>query len=327
MATERLISLDARPDWERALEAVPHTLGHTWGSAHAHSLTTGYHTFLYETSGEGRRVVCPLVERPVDGRRDVATPYGFSGLTGTGPWPGLATDLLSGIARSRRYVSGYITLNPLFGDRSYAAPTELWLANHTYTLDLTQGLDALYRNLSTNRRRQLRDWRPDLHESDRGPLTSFFVQTYPAVMQRKRAASHYRFSEQTLTAICGLPSVFLLGARAHGRLEAVSVFGYTRHAGDFLFNAALPGGEHHSAAPIWSAVHRLVELSVPVLNLGGGLRPGDSLAEFKQRFGAQRLPMYALKRVYDHRAYAELCTRAGRDPAAHDGFFPPYRSP
>jgi len=122
-------------------------------------------------------------------------------------------------------------------------------------------------------------------------------------------------------------SFFLLGAGTDDQLEAVSVFGYTRHAGDFLFNASLPGGERHSAALLWSAVHRLAELSVPVLNLGGGLSPGDSLAQFKQRFGAQRQPMYAAKMVFDAAAYADLCRRTGRDPAARQGYFPAYRSP
>ncbi len=40
MATERFIPFEARYGWERALEAVTHMLGHTWGSAHANTLTT-----------------------------------------------------------------------------------------------------------------------------------------------------------------------------------------------------------------------------------------------------------------------------------------------
>ncbi|MDQ3630392.1 MAG: hypothetical protein M3417_03770 [Actinomycetota bacterium] len=324
MVSERSIPLEARSEWERALEAVPHMFGHTWGSAHAHSLTTGYRSFLYEAREDGARAVCPLVERPADGRRDVATPYGFSGLAGTGPWPSPG-NLLTGLARRRRYVCGYITVNPLFGDESHAAPNELSFVNHTYTLDLTQDRETLYHNLSKNRKRQLRAWRPGLHESHREPLTAFFLHEYPRFMEGKNAAAYYRFSGETLAAICGLPNVFLLGARAAGRLEAVSVFGYTRHAGDFLFNASLPGGKRHSASLLWSAVQRLIELSVPVLNLGGGLSPGDSLAGFKQRFGARSRPMYVVKKIYDPVAFEALCRRAGRDPEVLDGFFPPYR--
>ncbi|MDQ3849122.1 MAG: hypothetical protein M3296_00700 [Actinomycetota bacterium] len=326
MAAERLIALESRSEWEAALDAVPHMFGHTWGSAHAQSLATGYRTFLYEARDDCARAICPLVERPVDGRCDVATPFGFSGLTANRHWPGLG-DRLAGLARRRRYVSGYITVNPLFADESYADPKELWLTNYTYTLDLTQGLQTLHRLLDRNRRRQLRAWRPDLHESDPEPLKAFFLEEYPRFMARKEAVSYYRLSPRSLAAICELPTVFLLGAPARGPLEAVSVFGYTPHAADALFNASLPGGERHSTPLLWSAIQRLVELSVPALNLGGGLRPGDSLAQYKQRFGARRRPMYAMKQVYDPAAYAELCRRTGREPATRDGFFPAYRSP
>ena len=78
---------------------------------------------------------------------------------------------------------------------------------------------------------------------------------------------------------------------------------------------------------LWSAVHRLIELGVQLLNLGGGLRPGDKLAQFKQRFGGQRRPLRALQEVYEPAAYAALCRQRGRNPAVRDGFFPAYRDP
>jgi hypothetical protein len=70
MVAERIISLEARSEWERALDAVPHMFGHTWGSLHAHSLTTGYRTFLYEVCVDGARAVCPLGEPHPHDRSD-----------------------------------------------------------------------------------------------------------------------------------------------------------------------------------------------------------------------------------------------------------------
>jgi hypothetical protein len=64
---------------------------------------------------------------------------------------------------------------------------------------------------------------------------------------------------------------------------------------------------------------------VPWFNLGGGMTPGDSLADFKARFGATPLPMRAVKAVYDPPAYEDLCRRHGADPGDRDGFFPAYR--
>lgn len=324
MTADRCIPLSERAEWEDALSAVPHVFGHTWGSCRALALA-GQEAVLY-VAGEGeRRVCCPLIERPVEGRLDVATPYGFSGLTGTGPWPGFA-ERWRRFAAERGYVAGYLAINALFGDETYADPETVTVANQTYVLDLRGGTGAVWSGLSTNRRRQLRDWRAEDYETGGEELADFFVAQYPAAMERKEAAARHRFPAATLAALCELPETFLVGARGADGIESVSLFGATPHAGDFVFNAALPGCAHHSVPLIWSAVHILAERGVPWLNLGGGMAPGDSLADFKARFGAKPLPMRAVKAVYDEAVYADLCRRHGADPGDRDGFFPAYRS-
>lgn len=324
MNLDHRISLSGRAEWERALERVPHVFGHTWGSCHALGLDGGGEPVLFVAEEDGRRVVCPLIERPIEGRLDVATPYGFSGLTGTGPWPGFAARW-ERFAAERGYVAGYLAINALFGDDSYADPETVTVANETFVLDLSHGVDAVWAGLSTNRRRQLRDWDAEGYETEGEELAAFFVEQYPLTMERKDAAERHRFPAATLAAFCALPDTFLVGARVEGRLESVSIFGHTPYAGDFLFNAALPGCAHHSVGLIWAALHRLIELGVPWLNLGGGMSPGDSLADFKARFGATPLPMRAVKAVYDAPAYEDLCRRRGADPGDRDGFFPAYR--
>jgi hypothetical protein len=296
--------------------------GHTWGSCHALGLGDNSPA-LYVAEGKEATVACPLIERGIDGRLDIATPYGFSGLTGTGPWPGFARQWQE-FAASRGYVAGYLAVNALFGDESYADPETVTVANETFVLDLRDGVDGVWSRLSTNRRRQLRDWRAEDYELDGEDLAEFFVAQYPLTMERKEAAARHRFGAATLAALCELPDTFLVGARIGGTIESVSLFGYTPHA-DFIFNAALPGCAHYSVALIWSAVHVLVERGVPWFNLGGGMSPDDSLADFKARFGARPLPMRAVKAVYDPAAYAQLCRRHGGDPDDRDGYFPAYR--
>jgi hypothetical protein len=320
----RLIRLSGRVEWEAALAEIPHVFGHTWGSCQALSLDGGGEPVLYHAEGEGERVACPLIERPIEGRLDVATPYGFSGLTGTGPWPGFAEEW-GRFAAERGYVAGYLAVNALFGDDTYADPEAVTEANETFVIDLRDGVEGARGRLSTNRRRQLRDWRPEDYEVDGEGLAEFFVAQYPPAMERKEAAARHRFGPATLAALCELPSTFLVGARVEGRIESVSLFGFTPHAGDFIFNAALPGCAHHSVPLIWSAVHLLTDRGVPWFNLGGGMSPGDSLADFKARFGATPLPMRAVKAVYDRAAYEDLCRRHGADPTDRDGFFPAYR--
>lgn len=324
MTANRCISPSEREEWEAALERIPHVFGHTWGSCHALGLDGGGEPILFVAEEDDRRVACPLIERPIEGRLDVATPYGFSGLTGSGPWPGFA-ERWGRFAAERGYVAGYLAINALFGDDTYADPETVTVANETFVLDLSQGVEALWDGLSTNRKRQLRDWDSGDYETEGEELVAFFVEQYPLTMERKEAAGRHRFGAATLAALCELPNTFLVGARGEGRLESVSIFGNSPHAGDFLFNAALPGCAHHSVGLIWSAVHRLVEMGIPWLNLGGGMSPGDSLADFKSRFGATPLPMRAVKAVYDAPAYEDLCRRQGADPGDRDGFFPAYR--
>jgi len=319
----RLIPISRRKEWEQALVAVPHVFGHTWGSCHALGLG-GDPPALYFAEEDGRVVACPLIEREIDARLDVATPYGFSGLTGTGPWPGFA-ERWREFAASRGYVAGYLAVNALFGDDTYADPGTVTVANETYVLDLRGGVEGVWSGLSTNRRRQLRDWRAEDYEVDGEGLAEFFVEHYPLTMERKEAAARHRFPAATLAALCDLPDTFLVGARGEESIESVSLFGFTPHAGDFVFNAALPGCAHHSVPLIWSAVHLLAERGVPWFNLGGGMSPGDSLADFKARFGARPLPMRAVKAVYDRAAYEDLCRRHGGDPNDRDGYFPAYR--
>ena len=61
------------------------------------------------------------------------------------------------------------------------------------------------------------------------------------------------------------------------------------------------------------------ELGV-TLNLGGGLRPGDGLEDFKRGFANGELPFHTHEIVCDPGAYERLSE--GREDA---GFFPVYR--
>jgi hypothetical protein len=118
----------------------------------------------------------------------------------------------------------------------------------------------------------------------------------------------------------------LLVGAGDGQLESVAAFGYTAHAGDYLFGVSRPGGERHSARLVWWGIERLRELGVASLNLGGGIRPGDDVAEFKRRFGAAEKPLASLCQVYRREAYERLCAKAGVSPGS-SGWFPPYRAP
>jgi hypothetical protein len=321
-----LIPLAEPGRWTEAVSEVPHGHAHTWGLCRAIQLSSGLPTYLYSYERGTARVVCPLTERDFGGTVDVTTPYGFGGFAMSGDCAHFPEDWAL-FARSRGWVCGYIALNPLFSDAGGFTPEEVHVHNRLYVMDLRGSQQELLERLSRNRRRQLRDWPlvANRLEHDRQRLTERLLATYAEFFARKHAGSATDFSPETMAAIASLDDVLMVGAGQAGQLESVAVFGHTAHCGDALFNVSVPGGERHTVHLIWSAVERLRALGVDRLNLGGGVREGDDIAEFKRRFGAAELPLASLRQVYDTAAYERLCSEAGVS-ADRSGWFPPYRA-
>jgi hypothetical protein len=327
MTAHRRIPLDARQEWENALVGVPHAFAHTWGHCRSVYLSTHLPTYLYCFEGGGVRVVCPLSERRYRGQADVVTPYGFGGFAGTGECPAFPEYWIEFVAREE-YVCGYIGLNPLLPNESYYLAGAASAHNSVFTLDLRLPLEQLLGALHPKRRSQLRAPLPAgtriVWHTER--LAEFFLASYAEFVRRVGAAPVYHFSPETLTFLCSLENLFLVGAEVEGRLEAVAVFGYTPNLGDYLFAVALPHGRHHSARLLWCGVERLRSLGIPLLNLGGGARPDDGIAEFKRRFGARELPLIGLRQIYRADAFEALCRTAGVESNVN-GYFPPYHAP
>ena len=327
MTKHRLIPLEARSEWDRALEGTPHAFAHTWGHCHGIHLTSRLPTFLYRFERDGVRIVCPLSERRYRDEADIVTPYGFNGFAGTGDHPGFAEDW-SAFVGSAGYVCGYIGLNPVLETASYYAPETASTHNSVFVLDLRSPMDRLMEAVQPRRRTQLRAPLPPGTEVvwDRERLTAFFLAVYPEFMRQAGAAPVYGFNAATLSFLCSLDSLFLVGAEVEGSLEAVVVFGHTPWIADYLFGVALPQGRHHSARLLWCGVEHLHALGIPLLNLGGGARPNDGIADFKRRFGARELTLTSLRQVYRPETFRALCRAAGVD-ANGEGYFPPYHAP
>ena len=327
MSVHRRIPLDARSEWDRALQGTPHAFAHTWAHCHGIYLTSGLPTFLYCFERDGARVVCPLSERRYRGEADIVTPYGFNGFTGTGGCPGFPGDWSEFVAGAG-YVCGYIGLNPVLDTATYHASETVSTHNSVFVLDLRAPMERLIEAVQPRRRTLLRAPLPPGTGLvwDRERLAAFFITIYPEFMRQAGAAPIYGFSPATLAFLCSQDSLFLVGAEVEGSLEAVVVFGHTPWVADYLFGVALPQGRHHSARLLWCGVERLHALGIPLLNLGGGARPNDGIAEFKRRFGARELPLMSLRQVYRPEAFQVLCRAAGVEPNG-EGYFPPYHAP
>lgn len=133
----------------------------------------------------------------------------------------------------------------------------------------------------------------------------------------------YCFSKETFSYLLSLDSVIMVGIHNGGKVVVVSVVVYVAHEGEYLLNVSLPEGRDHSASLIWYGVNRLKSLGIPLLNLGGDWA---SLAEFKRRFGANKLALKTPKQVYRPEIYQKLCWQAKVDPNDMTAYFPVYRS-
>lgn len=323
---ERCIPIADSAVWKDALRGVNHSFFHTWENCHAMHLTTEAPTYLYSFERRGKRVVCPFFERTYDGMIDIVTPYGFSGFAGDLPYEEFGVNW-NALTSARSYVCGFLQLHPILQGEGWFPELELHEYNDVFVLDLTQSLDELYEALSTNRKRQLREW-GRLEASlthDRDEWAAFVISQYQQFYAVTNASDAYHFSPETFRVLIGLDDVLSVGFSTGSGLEAVSIFARGSSVGEFLFNISVPGGRRHSTALIWYGARALKAMGASVLNLGGGVQRNDALAEYKRRFGGEVRPLRALRQVYDPFAYRNLCLRAGVEPDDNTGYFPPYR--
>ena len=321
--TYKLISLDQRQNWNEALEGIPHAFAHTWENCYAMNLTTGFPTYLWCFEDRDCRVVCPLAERKYLDWTDITTPYGFSGFVGKGDST-VVSQQWNEFVRERQYVTGYIALNPVLKNDQYVSRSNTYTSNMLFLLDLTQSEAQLFQSIDRNRRRELRKWNDQQFFTDRKILSDFFLNHYEEFLIKVGASAANYFSNKTLLYLLSLENVLLIGAGSN-QVEAVYVFTSSPYIADCMFNVAVPAGRKYTTALFWYGVKHFLGQNISWLNMGGGVSVGDSIAQSKQRFGAQAIPFQSLKEVYRPLEYREICRVAGVDEKDRSGYFPAYR--
>jgi hypothetical protein len=150
-----------------------------------------------------------------------------------------------------------------------------------------------------------------------------FLDLYEQTMRRTGAAPHYFFGAAYFDRVLEADRTWLALATAPGRVLAAASLAVVSD-GRLHYYLSGSADSHLRDSPMKNVVARLIELTAELempLNLGGGLRPGDALEEFKRGFANRSEPWYSSELVCDPGAYARLA--AGRDGGA---FFPAYRA-
>ncbi len=323
-----IISLSERDAWEQELRDMRYLPAHTWEYCSAMSATSGMETALYvETAG--RKVICPFsVRSREEGFRDLVSPYGFGGILSSDMENGNGASLGGWKAfwRANGAVTAYIMQHPLSrlstGEGEGGEITEM---HRLFQIDLTRPIEELWQAMHSAHRYQVR------HDEASGAidivcdaedLRQALYVLYPRTLDRLQASKVYYFGRTTLESLANMRGVLIVGARDRNTVQAVSLFLSTPHGADYFLNAATEDGRKYSRSLLWTAIQELKNRSVPSLNLGGGVHPGDSLEAFKRRFGGSPVSGQVLRQVFDREKYAYLMKHC--ENADPQGYFPPY---
>jgi hypothetical protein len=250
--------------------------------------------------------------------RDAISPYGYPGaaeLPASPPDPGAvdwsATGLVSVFVRDR------IGETPCLASGTVRA--------EVHVADPENGGAIRKRLREQIRRNERRGWRT---ESRPGPEADdasrlYFERAYAQTMARAGASERYLFPSEYFKRLLSSKRSWLLLAGHEGGEPGAGAIAVASddHLHYFLGGTTDEALTDSPMKNLFAAMIALAgELALP-LNLGGGVRPGDSLDSFKRGFARATAPFYTHEIVCDRDAYAELS--GGRDDT---GFFPLYRA-
>jgi hypothetical protein len=288
----------------------------------AHFLAAEHATHTLRIELEDAELLAPLIVREIDGgpEHDAVSPYGYPGfsIVGEGVEEGCVnptevdfhrTGLVSVFIRHR------LDLVPLAGatERNVVQIHDPALKPKSRPSDRRQ----VRRNLEAGYAVELI---PGTATS--AAQRAVFLDLYDQTMRRTDAAPHYFFGAAYFEEIFGAERTWLAlaidpdGAPAAASIACVSD-GYLHYYLSGSADARL------GDSPMKNVLARLIEhadeLELP-LNLGGGIRPGDALEEFKRGYANRTLAWRTSEVVCDPERYAALT--GDRDAG---GFFPAYR--
>jgi len=279
------------------------------------------HTLI--VGGDGDELALPLLVNEIgdSGLRDAITPYGYPGATiradrGSPPDPAALdwseTGLVSIFVRDR------IGHEPCFTGATRRSAVQV----HDPRRE---------RKVRSRFAEQIRqNERLGYHvEALHGPDTSVeqrvsFHHTYIETMHGVEAAERYFFELDYFKTILRFDRSWLFLARSPERATAA---GAIVALSDGMLHYYLGGTAdvHRPRSPFKNIVESTIGLAEELgvaLNLGGGIRPGDGLEDFKRGFANHELPFFTHEIVCDHAAYATL-----GQGCQDSGFFPLYREP
>jgi hypothetical protein len=277
-------------------------------------------THTLRISADGAEMLAPVLVRDVPDADalDASSPYGYPGLSAPQgvqldpsriDWSG--TGLVSLFLRHR--LGGEPPL------RDATARNEVQIADPSLSRK-SRPSDRQQIRRNAERGYEVRHVPgPNASDSDRRGFLAVYEQT----MRRAKADPRYFFDPEYFARILAFEDSYMfLALEPEGNVAAGSIA--TRSDGMLHYYLSGTADQFRGDSPMKNVVAAIVDFSEGLglpLNLGGGLRPGDALDEFKRGFANRTEPFHTSEVVCDAEAYERLS--GGRDPG---GFFPAYRA-
>lgn len=321
------ISIADQNAWEEALRGFETCASHSWAFNRAFD---DPNIELVIGVSETLSIACPVTYRSEEWGMELLSPLGYAGPVCKGEIRSIRREWFD-YWRTQGAVTGYFQLHPMLQHSQLQLfdHEDAWVANHNFTVDLTQTEAQFRSNLARDHRARLNKWfrgAVKISEASREKKIEAFVRLYQDFAARRELSALYTFEADVLRQMCQNPKLELIAAETEtGEIEAVSLFPFGDKGAYYYLNGATEAGQNHARAILWTAMLHFKEMGLEYLNLAGGIRTNDSLHNFKRRFGTTEHPTHAVKQVYNTDVYKSLCAQYDVD-LSKAGYFPPWRS-
>lgn len=261
--------------------------------------------------------------RPIEGTpyHDIVSPYGYSGPVAISPkmpevgWI-IFADKFEAYCQQNNIIAEFARLHPFIEQtikHVNGIDGLIQYEHDIYYIDLTQSLDQIWKGFdkgckSTIKKQQREQpivkWSPN--------VPSEFISTYNQTMLKDHASLSYYFDLEFWKKLSKISQFIQIGT------GGAILFKYGDYCSYFL-----AGGGNQNII-LWKVIKWAQMMGCKILNLGGGLKKGDSLESFKRSFTKTTRPFCTYRKIHNMDVYKELCQAKGIEPDL-TGYFPAYR--